>query len=116
MNDRKNAARSLTPDKSPEQVEAIRRRNLGNAIRRYGITVEQFGQMMERQQGRCAICGDPPDPNGVKAASRLHIDHDHTSGQVRELLCNHCNRGVGAFRDDPELMRKAIAYIESHRT
>ena len=116
MNRRKNVARTLTDDKTPEQSRKIRRKNLASAIRRYGITVEQFEQMMERQQGCCAICGDPPDPNGVKAASRLHIDHDHNSGQVRELLCNHCNRGVGAFRDDPDIMRKAIAYIEGHRT
>jgi len=71
--------------------------------------------MLAAQQGRCAICGDPPDPDGVRAASRLHADHDHTTGMVRELLCVRCNSGVGLFRDDPALLRVAAAYIERHR-
>lgn len=115
MNRRKNEARRVSSDKPPERLAEIRRKNLSSALRRYGMTLAEFEQMMNRQKGLCAICGNAADPNGVKAAGRLHIDHDHTTGQVRDLLCNHCNRGVGAFRDDPDIMRKAITYIEGHR-
>jgi len=52
----------------------------------------------------CVICGD--------SNSKLVVDHDHKTGQIRGMLCNHCNRGIGHFRDDPILMRFAATYIE----
>ena len=89
--------------------------NRRNQMRRYGVTPERHDQMLAQQQGLCAICGNPPDPNGVRAASRLHIDHDHVTDKVRALLCNNCNNGIGRFRDDPALLRAAAEYIERHR-
>lgn len=83
-------------------------------MRRYGITAEAHDEMLVRQKGLCAICGDPPS-GGVRAVSRLHIDHDHKTKRVRELLCNNCNNGLGRFRDDPGLLRAAAEYIERHR-
>lgn len=110
--DRQNAARRLETAVDPEARRAI---NLKYALVRYGITPEDLTRMLAVQSGCCAICGDPPKPDGVRAASRLHVDHDHETGAVRELLCNHCNRMVGAARDRPELLRAAAAYIERHR-
>jgi hypothetical protein len=52
----------------------------------------------------CIICGD--------SESRLVVDHDHKTGIIRGMLCNHCNRGIGHFRDDPVLMRFAATYVE----
>jgi hypothetical protein len=72
--------------------------------------------MLAAQDGRCVLCGAVPSPDGVKAAARLHIDHDHTSGKVRSLLCNGCNRGLGYLQDDPDLLRRAADYIEQHRS
>jgi Recombination endonuclease VII len=83
--------------------------------RLYGITLEQYDSMMAEQNGVCALCGRPADPNGVRAASRLHVDHDHETQRVRALLCNRCNRGLGDFCDDPALMRRAADYIERNR-
>jgi hypothetical protein len=62
------------------------------------------------------ICGSPAKPNGIKAESRLHQDHDHVTGQTRDLLCSNCNKGLGCLGDDPERLRAAAAYIERHRS
>ena len=59
-----------------------------------------------RSQTDCMICG---------RKEKLVVDHDHNSGKVRGLLCNHCNRGLGHFRDDPEVMAIAIEYINNRK-
>ncbi len=81
---------------------------LDNTLRfRYGITVDDFFELLERQGGVCAVCG------GVeKARSRLSVDHCHDTGVVRGLLCTNCNVGIGRLKDDPDLLRKAVAYLE----
>jgi|SRR5215469_13527422 len=108
---RKNELRRI----SPVQSATVRAYNRKVLLARYGLTPGDYERMLADQEGRCAICGDPPDPNGIRAASKLHADHDHTTGLVRELLCVRCNSGVGLFRDDPALLRVAAAYIERHR-
>lgn len=111
--ERKNAARRIASASDPAKRAAQNR--AANLKRDYGLTPAQYDAMFAKQGGVCALCGSPPNLSGVRAASRLHVDHDHESGKVRALLCNHCNRGVGAFRDDPDLMRRAAAYITKHR-
>lgn len=74
--------------------------------RRYGLTISQFDAMVVAQDGRCAICGDTPADG-----RSLHIDHDHTSNRVRGLLCGHCNRAIGLFRDNPTVMASAVIYL-----
>jgi hypothetical protein len=109
VRERKNQARRVATNPDRRLI------NLRQAIRRYGITLEQYQEMLARQAGLCTLCGEPPDPDGIKASSRLHVDHDHVTGAVRELLCNRCNMGVGYFRDDPDLLHAAAEYIERHR-
>lgn len=70
--------------------------------RKYGITPEQFDAMRSAQGGRCAICGVP---------GGLVVDHCHATGRVRSLLCDKCNRGLGCFNDDPDLLRRAAEVI-----
>ena len=106
--ERKNSVRRVDVDPRAKS------RNRASLLKsRYQMTVEQHAGMVNEQGNRCAICGEPPKVDGVRAASRLHIDHDHTSGRVRGLLCNHCNRGIGAFRDRPELLDAASAYLKT---
>ena len=55
----------------------------------------------------CRICGNEEE--------KLVVDHDHVTGKVRGMLCNHCNRGLGHFRDNPELLESAKSYLLEHR-
>ena len=75
----------------------------------YGITLEQYNTMLEAQDYRCAICGNEDEVEG----RRLAIDHCHTSGKVRGLLCGKCNRGLGLFYDNYELLQNAIQYLKN---
>jgi hypothetical protein len=82
--------------------------------RNHGITKVEYDLMVEEQGGLCASCGGPPTIVGgtVKGTIRLVVDHNHTSGSVRGLLCNGCNLGLGHFRDDPARLRMAAEYLE----
>lgn len=84
--------------------------------RYYGLTSERYGQMLADQGGVCDICKLPEVRVSLKGElTTLHVDHDHDGGKVRALLCYRCNSGLGSFKDDPELLRKAAVYIEKHR-
>jgi hypothetical protein len=75
-------------------------------LKRYGLTLDDYTRMFEQQHGQCAICG-------VKVqGERMCVDHDHSTGRVRGLLCRLCNKSLGGFRDSVDLLRKAVAYLE----
>ncbi len=82
----------------------------------YGLTVEQYDEMVIAQKGLCAICGLPEKVIHHKGTPRrLCVDHDHKpGGKTRGLLCRDCNVGLGSFQDDKERLKKAIAYLESY--
>lgn len=75
-------------------------------LAKYGLTPQSWQNLFDSQGGRCAICGT--DVNGKK---RFHVDHDHTSGAVRGILCTKCNVGIGALKDDPEIVFNAYLYL-----
>ena len=77
--------------------------------KRYGITVDDYNQMLAEQNGACAICKCPP------TTKRLAIDHCHTTGKVRGLLCGPCNVSLGQFRDDPRVLLEAAKYLLKHQ-
>lgn len=79
-------------------------------LRAYGLTVEQYDQMMQDQGGGCAICGLKE-----KRGTRLHVDHVHDTGKVRGLLCTNHNVAIGMLQDNVELIKRVIAYIEAHQ-
>ncbi len=80
--------------------------NLATLCRRYRITPEELDAMLVAQDGRCAICDELPD--------NFVVDHDHTSGAVRALLCQSCNVAIGLMQDNPARLRAAAVYLEGH--
>lgn len=83
----------------------------------YGITLDEYEAMLGEQNGLCRLCF------GISEGKNLAVDHDHVAGYdelppdekrrlVRGLLCDACNRGIGLLRDDADLLRRAIAYLE----
>jgi hypothetical protein len=77
--------------------------------RRTRATPEQFDTIFDHQNGKCAICG----VHESELPHRLAIDHCHATNEVRGLLCDHCNRGLGLFRDSPDFLIKATDYLKS---
>ena len=73
---------------------------------KYGVSVEDFDRMMTSQHGVCAICKEK-----CSTGKRLSVDHNHTTGAVRGLLCRKCNSAIGYFNDDPALLIKAVGYL-----
>lgn len=78
----------------------------------YGITIDDYRRMYAEQNGNCAICGKHCPDHGK---SGLVVDHCHTNGNVRKLLCAFCNKALGLFFDDTELLDKAKDYLNKHR-
>ena len=90
-----------------ENREYYRNRKLK---RLFGITQADYLNMLEAQNGRCAICGtDVPGGNGA-----FHVDHCHTANNVRGLLCHKCNVGLGLFNDNISSLSSAILYLSNH--
>lgn len=82
--------------------------------RYYGMTGEQYGQMLADQCGLCAICKRPETAMANGKPKVMHVDHCHKTGVVRALLCNNCNPMLGHAKDDIETLRAAADYIEHH--
>lgn len=77
--------------------------------RNYGMTLEEYEARLEAQSGRCAICRDEP------TKKRLHVDHNHQTGAIRDLLCEWCNHAIGKAREDPARLRAMAEYLERHQ-
>lgn len=75
---------------------------------KYGITVQQYEDMLKKQNYVCAVCEKPETALGNKGVNKsLSVHHNHTTGKVIALCCGKCNRAMGIFNDDPALLRKA---------
>ena len=81
---------------------------------KYNLTVEEYDEMIKALDGLCQICRNPEtekDRTGV--IKWLAVDHCHTTGKVRGLLCAQCNQGLGNYRDNTDYLKAAIAYLEA---
>lgn len=80
---------------------------------KFGMTLEEYEALFEKQDGLCAICGTS-EPGG-RFKSHLSVDHDHRTGRVRGLLCGPCNTALGLVKDDPARLRAAANYLDEAR-
>lgn len=93
---------------NPEQREHVRNYMRGRHLKKYGITEEQYQEMLAEQGGLCKLCLGPPRGRWKK----LHVDHNHTTGHVRGLLCHHCNyKLIGAIEADPQILTRVQEYL-----
>lgn len=90
-------------DKSRATPERVRT----NRLRKYGLTLEQYNQMLEAQNHCCAICGE----HESEQKNSLSVDHNHTTGAVRALLCDACNTAIGLLRESPQILAQAVEYL-----
>lgn len=118
--------RARNPDKMRSYREAqiadgrLYRQNRAYKFKsQYGITVEEFDQMLIDQKGQCALCSADISAGGEGRGKGMRtgnaaVDHDHVTGKVRGLLCITCNLMLGYAKDDPALLGAAIDYLKEH--
>jgi hypothetical protein len=86
-------------------------------LKSYGITLSEYRSLLQKQDSRCAICGQIESAINWKTKEKksLAVDHCHSTGKVRGLLCQSCNTALGSFNDDVSLLAKAIAYLSNNQ-
>lgn len=110
---------TTTPEGRNAYSKATRNRNplrhrAREFLKKFGLTLEDYYLLHDAQDGLCACCGRPESVKRNDNLKWLAVDHCHSTGAVRGLLCNNCNNGIGRFRDDPKLLRTAADYLERH--
>jgi hypothetical protein len=109
--------RKRNPDIRKKQVEYAKQWRANNperhafnhktsGLKKYGLTVESYQQLLDSQSGLCAICESVP--------VNPHVDHDHDTGKVRGILCGTCNSGIGYLKDNSSIVEKAALYLKNH--
>ena len=114
--------RKKYPEKYREYYKHYKKKNwqklsVAESLRFFGLTNEQYKGMVEKQENKCAICSTQETRKSRTKGEtcRLAIDHCHDTNKVRGLLCHNCNTGIGKFKDDEDLMMKAILYLRTHK-
>ena len=98
---KRDSARKKFKDPATRAATTLRQR-----LWSYGLTPEEYNKMLTESGGRCAICGESFEDTP-------RIDHCHTTGKVRGLLCHNCNVGLGHFKDSTENLLKAVEYLNA---
>ena len=82
--------------------------------RKFGISRQEYADLFLKQNGVCAICKQPETATRLGKVKALSVDHCHTSGKVRGLLCSDCNTGIGKMKESREALLAAIRYLDEH--
>lgn len=105
----KKCKRSAYRKANPEEMK--RKDFIQDLKKNYGMSIDEYQDLWSSQDGRCACCGAEESSH----KRRLHVDHDHDTGQVRGLLCTKCNPGLGYFGDSIEKLEMAIEYLKKFK-
>jgi hypothetical protein len=81
--------------------------------RKFGITRQEYEQFFKSQNGVCAICKKPETATRLGVVKSLAVDHCHSTGKIRGLLCSDCNTGIGKLKDDIKILQNAIQYLSN---
>jgi hypothetical protein len=92
---------------NPETKKAHNRASYKHRIKKYGLEIQEYEEMLESQNHRCYVCR-------VKPKRKLNIDHNHKTGKVRKLLCPSCNTALGHARDNVTILQGLIDYVIEH--
>jgi hypothetical protein len=92
-----------------DRAKHLETKRANSIMKRYGVTPDNYKAMLEAQGGTCALCPRTPEQERY---NKLSIDHCHTTGKVRGLLCASCNHGLGKLGDSSEGLKRALDYIE----
>ena len=112
-NDKPDARHYVCKECTKERVkqnhcpETYRKQHLQ---RTYGITPEEYDAMLVEQNNECACCGTNK-PGNTRRNKYFVVDHDHTTGKVRGLLCHQCNTALGLVRDNPNTLSEMLSYL-----
>ena len=103
------------PEKRKETAKRRIASGKGRVFRllsRHNILINDYNKILESQSNKCAICGsDKPDGK----YEVFNVDHDHKTGKIRGLLCGKCNRALGFFKDNIEILQNAIKYLSKDK-
>jgi len=94
------------PDPYPDKKKYKSRWRAYSLKADYGLSLEEYNKILDKQGGVCAICLNP-----CTSGKNLGVDHCHKTNKIRGLLCQSCNTGLGKFRDNRKLLNKAISYL-----
>ena len=94
---------------NPEHYRAVDQK--ADLMKRYGMGADDYWKMFDEQKGCCGCCGQ----SHTLFKRGLHVDHDHSTGQVRALLCTECNPGLGYFQDSIDRLEMAITYLKKFK-
>lgn len=94
-----------------QQTQSLDKRREQEYLRKYNMTLNEWNSIFESQNFSCAICGTK---NFTGAGFKPHVDHNHSNGKIRGLLCADCNHGIGKLKEDISILYKAIEYLKKH--
>lgn len=97
-----------------KELQKLRTRN-SKLKKNFGITLERYNELVLQQDGKCAICKELETTVINGSLTSLAVDHDHTTGRVRGLLCCKCNRALGLMKDSVEILESAKEYLRGSK-
>lgn len=108
----KRSTSSIAQQKEYQKLPETKKKNRASRLlKKYGLTSDQFDELLRQQNFRCAIC-ESTEPSGTGI---WHIDHDHQTNKVRGILCHHCNVALGSVRDSARILRRMMCYLSSRK-